>query len=432
MPPVTHQALSDLREIGSPDELRRLAGEGYAPTRPPRVNAHIHLPPNFSAFDAVSQAVTLAAEQGVSMLGASNYYDYSVYEDFAGHARRCGIFPLYGLEVIALIKSLAAEGVRINDPSNPGRMYLAGKGVTRFSEMSPRAADLLAVIRRNDTHRMEKMVRKLAGVFSAHGINTGLTASAIIDAVAKRHGCNPEIVTLQERHVAQAFQEALSEKAPAETRSQQIQEVLGVEGLVSGDPVTLQGAIRSHLMKAGKACFAEETFGGFAKARELILELGGIPCYPVLADGADPKCEYEWPVEGLVDRLHENDIAMAELIPIRNRPDVLAEVVRSLRAAGIAVVAGTEHNTLDLLPIEPACLDGVAVPDETKEFFVEGAYVIAAHQFLTLHGECGFVDAKGNPHPGYGNAQERITAFAAIGAAVVRKCGEFREKSEMK
>ena len=28
-------------------------------------NAHIHLPPNFSAFDSVEQAVSLAAEQGL-------------------------------------------------------------------------------------------------------------------------------------------------------------------------------------------------------------------------------------------------------------------------------------------------------------------------------------------------------------------------------
>ena len=59
----------------------------------PLVNAHIHLPPNFSAFESVSQAVTLAAAQKVAVLGASNYYDFRVYADFAVQAQAQGIFP---------------------------------------------------------------------------------------------------------------------------------------------------------------------------------------------------------------------------------------------------------------------------------------------------------------------------------------------------
>ena len=59
------------------------------------------------------------------------------------------------------------------------------------------------------------------------------------------------------------------------------------------------------------------------------------------------------------------------------------------------------------------------MPEDVKEIFWEGACVVAAHQFLTLHGECGFVDAKGKPNPAYGSAEERIRAFAALGAAVM-------------
>ena len=57
------------------------------PTSPPRVNAHIHLPPNFSAFDSVEQAVTLAADEHIGVLGVSNYYDYDVYGEFVERAR---------------------------------------------------------------------------------------------------------------------------------------------------------------------------------------------------------------------------------------------------------------------------------------------------------------------------------------------------------
>ncbi len=48
-------ALAALRELGAPDEIRVLAVGRFGPATPPRVNAHIHLPPNFSAFESVQQ-----------------------------------------------------------------------------------------------------------------------------------------------------------------------------------------------------------------------------------------------------------------------------------------------------------------------------------------------------------------------------------------
>ncbi|MCX5682728.1 MAG: hypothetical protein NT049_03485, partial [Planctomycetota bacterium] len=66
------------------------------------------------------------------------------------------------------------------------------------------------------------------------------------------------------------------------------------------------------------------------------------------------------------------------------------------------------------------------VPEDVKDIFWEGACVAAAHQFLSLHGECGFVDAQGAPNPAYKTAEERIAAFRRLGAAVMetyfRKC----------
>jgi len=414
--------MSAIRDIGSPEQLEIMAGQGCAPLQRPAVNSHIHLPPNFSAFDTVAQAVDLAAEQGVGMVGVSNYYDFSVYDEFAALARPKGIFPLFGLELIALIDELVAAGVKINDPGNPGKMYICGKGMTRFDGMMPRANELLAVIRRNDSQRMREMIEKLVEVFQSFGLDTGLDESAVINRVARRHGCDRETVYLQERHLAQAFQEVLFTLVPAESRVEKLGEIFGAPSQAdAAAAVKIQGEIRSHLMKAGKRCFVDETFGGFDEAFELVCELGGIPCYPTLADGTDPVCEYEQPVGKLIDTLEANKIHMAELVPIRNSPEVLTCYVKAMREAGLVVVGGTEHNTLDLLPIEPACAGGAAVPEEIKNIFVEGAYVIAAHQFLTACGECGFVDAEGDPNPAYENSGDRIDAFAKLGAAVVQQ-----------
>jgi hypothetical protein len=42
-------------------------------------------------------------------------------------------------------------------------------------------------------------------------------------------------------------------------------------------------------------------------------------------------------------------IGCAEFVPLRNTPAVLSKYVKAMRAAGLMVTAGTEHNTLELL-----------------------------------------------------------------------------------
>ena len=414
-------ALDALRGLGTLHELRAAADAGLAPAAPPRVNAHVHLPPNFSAFGTVAQAVELAAAQHVGVLGASNYYDFGVYAEFTEQTLRHGIFPLYGLEVIAMIDDLATAGVKINDPGNPGKIYLCGKGITGFADPTPEARRLIELIRRNDNERMTQMAQRLGAILAEHSINADLSAAAIIDAVVRRHGCPRETVCLQERHLAQAFQEAIFAALNPQDRQQVLGRMFGAASKADpADGAKVQNEIRSHLMKAGKRAFVEETFVNFDQARRLILELGGIPCYPTLADGASPICTFEEPVDKLIASIQEQGICCAELIPIRNKPDVLVRYATAMRQAGLVIMGGTEHNTLDMLPIEPTCI-GLAVPAEIKSLFWEGACVAAAHQFLTVHGQCGYVDVQGRKNPAYTSDQQRIEAFSRLGAAVIEK-----------
>jgi hypothetical protein len=416
------QAVAVIRELGSVEQLRDLAEKSYAPSPPPKVNSHVHLPPNFSAFHSVQQAVSLAKQQCVRVLGVSNYYDFSVYEEFARQATELAIFPLFGLEIITMLDELAAKGARVNDPNNPGKMYICGKGITRFADPTLHATELIRTIRQNDDRRMAEMIGRLDAIFSSHGLQTNLNNDAVIDGVVGRHGCHRQTVTLQERHVGRAFQKVLFEKIETQRRSEFLSKLFGGTSKVDpNDPVAIQAQIRSHFLKAGRPAFVDEAFLNLQQAYELILELGGIPCYPVLADGADPLCEYETPVEKLIETLKENNIHMAELIPVRNQPSVLSHYVTAMRAAGIALIAGTEHNTLELLPIEPSCAGKTAVPKEIEKIFVEGAYIVAAHQFLMAHGQQGYVDQSGNLNKAYETAERRISAFAKLGAAVIQK-----------
>ncbi len=382
----------------------------------------MHLPPNFSAFESVAQAVDLAAAQDVRILGASNYYDFSIYESFTERSLAGGIYPLYGLEVIALLEDVKREGILINDPGNPGRMYLCGKGITRFENPTGEARRLLDRIRSSDEERMRRMVRLMADVFRAGGADPALDENRIIDRIVTRYGVDRSVVTLQERHVAQAFQEELFRTLPAPQRSRALSRIFGRP--FEADPengVKVQNELRSNLMKVGKPAFVEESFVNFEEARRLILELGGIPCYPTLADGAVPVCAYEDPPEKLIGALQGKHIYCAEFIPLRNDPAVLERYVTAFRRAGFVVTVGTEHNTLDLLPMDPACRAGVPVPPALKEIFLEGAYVVVAHQFLTLHGRPGYVDREGNLNAAYSGPEERIDYFRRIGAAVVAR-----------
>ena len=416
------EALDALRDLGTPDEMRAAAQRDHGPRPTPRANAHIHLPPNFSAFQSVAEAVNLAAKEGIGALGVGNYYNYDVYGSFGDCARKKGIFPLFGLEIICMDDALRDAGIKINDPVNPGKFYICGKGITRFDEMTPEAARLSDVMCRNDSTRMATMVERMARIFAERGLETGIDEKAVVEMIVGRHGSDPGTVYLQERHVSQAFQEALFDRVRPEERIERLNRILGAETKAKDpeDFIAMQNDIRSHLMKAGKPAFVEETFISFDDAYRLILELGGIPSYAVVADGASPISHFERSPEDLIAAIKGRSMYATEWIPPRNTIGVLRDYVTKLRKAGLAITAGTEHNTLDLIQFDPFCKDG-DVPDDVRAIFWEGACVVAGHQFLTLHGECGFVDGEGNPNPDYTSANQRIKSFAKIGAAVIQR-----------
>ena len=428
MPESLKSALQYIRSLGAvadmeADAARRPSGAGAF-----RSNTHVHLPPNFSAFRDASEAVGLAAAQGLWCLGASNYYDFGVYAAFAAKCRERGIFPLFGVEVIALIDDLLRRGVKVNDPGNPGKMYLCGKGIWRLEPLTATARRLLETIRANDRTRMAKMIALMNGIFERAGVKVALTEDGIVDMVAQRSSSPREAVTLQERHVSLAFQEAFFEGVPEAERPKTLGAVLGQPFAdAAGDAVKVQGALRTHLMKADRPAFVDETFVTFDDALRLILELGGIPCYPTLADGASPICAFEEPVERLIENVRSRNIHCVEFIPARNDGRVLRRYVKAMRAAGLVVTAGTEHNTLDLMPMNPTALGGEPLPADVERVFCEGASVAAAHEFLCLRGECGFVDGRGFPNPAYAGREELIAHMARLGAAVVRRAAESRK-----
>ena len=384
------------------------------------LNTHIHLPPNFSAFATAEDAVEAAAAEGIRVLGASNFHDHRIYGRFADAAVAAGIVPLFGLEFISVVDSLRQAGTKVNDPGNPGRMYLCGKGVNPFATPTATAARLMAQARAADTERMRAIVPLLRARFAEAGLATALTAENIADEVAEAAGVPRAWVVLQERHVAMAFQEALFLAVAPDGRRALLARLFGrpADAAVE-DSIAVQGEIRSRLMKAGRPAFVPESPVSFDDAYRLILEMDGIPCYPTLADGASPVCPWEAPPDALAQRVLERDIHVAELIPNRNRPAAVDAYVAAFRSAGIVVLAGTEHNTPERIPLEPRCVNGSLPSPGARAAFWEATCVVAAHQHLRASGRPGYVDGRGRLNPGFPDGEARIRWFAEQGAELI-------------
>lgn len=384
------------------------------------VNTHVHLPPNFSAFDNVENAVATAAREGVSVLGASNFHDLGAYARFAELAERASIVPLFGMEFICVVDALEREGTRVNDPANPGRMYLCAKGIPHPASPGPEAARLMARAREADEERARQMVPRLSECLAAAGLESRLTAEEIAAGVAARAGVPRPTVVLQERHVAMAFQGALFREAGPERRRAILTRAFGGPPAAGDDDaIGVQAEIRARLMKAGRPAFVPESPVSFENALALSLALEAIPCYPTLADGASPVCGWEDPPAALVARLEARGIHAAELIPGRNRPEVVDAYVAAYREAGILVLAGTEHNTRDRIPLEPRCVDGSLPSPRARAAFWEATCVVAAHQHLRAAGRPGYVDGEGRLNAGFPDGASRIRLFAELGAELI-------------
>ena len=387
----------------------------------PVLNTHVHLPPNFSAFETAEDAVQTAASEGIAVLGASNFHDHRIYRRFADAAAAAGIVPLFGLEFIGVVELLRDAAVRVNDPANPGRIYLCGKGVDPFAAPTATATRLLEQVRTADADRMRAMVPRLLACFAESGLEVPLTEEIISAEIAERAGVPSSWVVLQERHVALAFQEALFLLVPPGRRAALLARMFGAPvGVAVDDPAAVQGELRSRLMKAGQPAFVPESAVSFDDAYLLVLELGGIPCYPTLADGASPVCPWEQPPEALAQRLLERGIHAAELIPNRNRPEVVDAYVAAFRAAGIIVMAGTEHNTRARIALEPRCVDGSLPSPMARAAFREATCVVAAHQQARASGRPGYVDGDGRLNTGFADGEARIRWFAEQGAELIR------------
>ncbi|HPT31653.1 MAG TPA: hypothetical protein PLW67_07430 [Prolixibacteraceae bacterium] len=360
----------------------------------PQVNGHIHTPYSFSAFSEMKEAFVMARKENIIALGINDFYTTDGYDEFAGLALQFKVFPLFNIEFMALLKEEQRAGTKVNDPVNPGRTYLSGKGLRFPVQISEESRLRLEKLRVESNRQIVEMVARLNGFLAS--LKVGITFDA--EEIRKKYARN----LLRERHIASAFRIAAEANFPGEEELRDFYTLVfqgkGIKSALSNS-AALENEIRNNLLKAGGPAFVPEDENAFLSLEEvmtLIKDAGGIPCYPVLLDDAKGNFtdfEGDWP--RMADLLEAMNIFMIELIPGRNDFQILKEFVRYFHSRGFVVTFGTEHNTPQLDPLTISCRGGVPLDEELTRINYRGVAIIAAHQFQTASGKPGFsIDRK--------------------------------------
>jgi len=160
------------------------------------------------------------------------------------------------------------------------------------------------------------------------------------------------------------------------------------------DVAGLEDELRTRLLKAGAPAFVPEDEKAFLPLQEIIQiisDAGGIPTYPMLLDGAGGGItEFENGKEQLLAKLRNRGFGSVELIPLRNRIEVLKEYAGYFYKNGFVVSFGTEHNTSAMGPMTVSCLHDDPLDEQLMEISYKGAACLAAHQYLVVKEGIGY------------------------------------------
>jgi len=361
-----------------------------------KVNAHLHTPYSFSAFRDIDDALDRAVEEEVKVLGINDFYTAEGYQEWAEGCKKRQLYPLFGIEFISLNEADQKAGLRVNDPANPGRTYLSGKGMSYPFRLAEPYASQLATVVLESNRQVEAMCAKLNDHLRHKEVNITLDVVQIKNELTKG--------ALRERHLARALR--LAVYVFCENDESAVQSVL--EHLFDGkkvksalkDVAGVENEIRANLLKAGGAAFVPEDPKAFLPMQgvcEIILAAGGIPTYPFLADDINGNyTDFESDLERVAKQLTERGFHSVEFITPRNDVHLLEKYAAYLYEQGFVVTFGSEHNTPAMEPIELFARNHTPLTDRLKQINYNGACVIAAHQHMKALRLPGYVDDEGH------------------------------------
>jgi hypothetical protein len=378
----------------------------------PQVNGHVHTPYSFSAFENIGQIFEMARKEKIVAVGINDFFVSDGYEPFCTEALKNNVFPLFNIEFISLLKSEQQQGIRINDPNNPGRCYFSGKGLDYPFSVDKRLSEKLGHIVSQSQEQVKDMIGKCNQWFAA------IQAGILLNYPDIRRKFAKELV--RERHIAKAIRVAVFETCSGEQERKTLLTLIfdGKEPKSNlSDIPALDNEIRGNLLKSGGKAFVEEDENAFMsldEVIEIILAAGGIPCYPVLLDDKNGAyTEYERDPEILYKELSKRNIKCLELIPGRNDASHLQRFVEFFQKKDFVILLGTEHNAPEMIPLACDTRDKKPLNSYISHISYEGACVVAAHQYLKSKGLHGFINEKGLPDTA------RKSELVKLGSAVI-------------
>ena len=360
-----------------------------------KVNAHLHTPFSFSAFTELNQALDMAVEEGVKVLGINDFYTTAGYSAWASGCKERNLYPLFNIEFISLNEADQKAGLRVNDPGNPGRTYLSGKGLSFPFQLTEPFATQLAEVCAEANAQVQAMCGKVNEILAANDAGFALDFELIKNNLTKG--------SIRERHLAKALRMKLYEACnnnPLEIRIL-FHNLFGGKELKSeiNDIAGVENEIRANLLKAGGGAFVPEDSKAFLPMQtvcDIIVAGGGIPTYPFLADDAKGGyTDFENNLERVSTQLTERGFHSVEFITTRNGVELLEKYASYLHDQGFVVTLGSEHNTPAMEPIELFARNNTPLTDRLLQINYEGVCVVAAHQHLVAQGLRGYVDANG-------------------------------------
>ena len=378
------------------------------------INCHLHTPYSFSAFENIEDALNRAVNEDVKVVGINDFYTTQGFEEWYRGCNERKLYPLFGIEFISLNQEDQLAGLRLNDPSNPGRTYLSGKGFEYpFSLPEPFASQLNAVIDESNK-QVEEMCAKLNEYLS------GIDSDLVLDL----NWIKRELTkgSLRERHLARALRMKVFELC--ENDEMRVKPLL--EKIFAGKQVKcaisnisgLENEIRGNLLKAGGVAFVAEKPEAFLPIQtvcDIIIAGGGIPTYPFLADNEKGEyTDFENDLERVAAQLTDRGFHSVEFITTRNDVVLLEKYAEYLNNQGFVVTFGSEHNTPMMEPIELFARNSTPLTNRLKQINYEGACVIAAHQYLNSQGLEGYIDDNG-----YADRSKRRD-FIELGESLIR------------
>ena len=376
------------------------------------VNAHLHTPYSFSAFTDIPLALDMAVYENVKIMGINDFYTTDGYAEWASECSSRGIFPLFNIEYIILNKADQLAGLKVNDPANPGRTYLSGKGLAFPAKMEEPYASALASVRFESNKHVAGMCAKL------NELLVKIDAGFLLDFEEIKSGMTKGMV--RERHLAKAVRVKVDSLfASSEDKTNFYSKLFGGKALISelNATASVENELRNNLLKAGGSAFIPEPAEAFLESDmvcKMILNQGGIPTYPFLADDSNGNfTPFEGAKEQALKTLKERNIWSVEFITTRNSLAILEDYVQYFQNEGFVVTLGTEHNTPAMEPIELFARKKTELSAIIKEINYRGACLVVAHQYLNATEGSGYLDQDGKPK------SDQFNNFVAIGKALV-------------